>query len=336
MRKATYTKTRTFTPDGAEQERDALLAVYSMLPATLTLSTYKPGIYLARKLPIDLEYPLSAGSLLNGNWLVKEIEGSIVPGMDQLPEPFGHFRYTAHLINTAATAVFQGDGTTTDFVLPVIPESIQSFRTNADGAVGTWTPDTVNFSIVPALEEGESAAVDYVPLDWAPDVPSFVNTWEDIAAPGGAIDPVVLSSEPPGTVPGEEIAQQAFLRTLTLYNLEIGDDIAPHTHVYNDGTGYRLLGVLRKEITEDLTVRINKGVQFDFEELITVTIPSSAAIDETFEWPLAEGSPPILVAFFDKEILTADIIASDESTDANGVVQFTVEWTKNPLSLEEE
>lgn len=338
-RTARYSNTRSFTPAGGLQEATAILARYAMLPGQLQFSTDKPGIQIARKLTIAIDEPLGASNYLNGEWLVKEVEGALVPGLELRAEPFGHFRYTVHLINTAATAIFQGDGVTTDFELPIIPSSVPSTRI-AGGSVGTWTGATRFMSIVPALAAGESAAVDYVDASNAPDVPTWINTWDDMASGGGGAGggegtggPVVLSGDPPGNVAGEETSQQVFIRTLTLYNLAVGDDIAPHTLVYNDGTAYRLIAVMRKDMTADLTVRFNKGIQFALEELITVTIPLTSVIDDVFEWPLVVGSPAILATFFDQEILTADITASDGSTDVNGIVQFTIQWTKNPLPL---
>jgi hypothetical protein len=332
---ATYTKTRTFTPEGGLQEAQALLARYSMLPSELMFATFRPGIRVGRKLAIDVDFPENASSRLNGNWMVKEVDAVIVPGIDQREDPVsslapdllgGHFRYTVRLVNTAATAVFQGDGETTDFELPVVPESIQNTRISVPDRVATWTPATTSMSIVPALPRGASAAVDYVDPVNSPDTPSFLNTWEDMASSQTA-PPVVLSSEPPGQVEGEAAAEERFLRTLTLYDTTVRDDAAPHTLVYADGMSFRLLGVLRQEIASDLTIRINKGPQFALEELITVTIPSTALINEVFEWAITEGSPPLQIPFFDKEILTADILASDGSTEADGVAQFTVEWT---------
>lgn len=340
---ATYSRTRTFTPEGGLQEAQALIARYSMLPSELTFSTFKPGIRVGRKLPIDVDFPENAHSRLNGNWIVKEVDGFIVPGIDQREDPVsplapdlagGHFRYTVRLVNTAATAIFQGDGETTEFELPVVPDSIQNTRISVTGRVATWTPATANFSIVPALPRGASAAVDYVDGANSPDTPSFVDTWEQLAG-SQTQPPVVLSSDPPGQVADGTAAEERFLRTLTIYDATVRDDAAPHTLVYADGMGLRLLAVLRKDLDADLTVRINKGPQFALEELITVTIPSTTVIDEVLEWPITEGSPPLQVAFFDKEVLTADILESGSDQDANGVAQFTVEWT-GPLYVQPE
>src|SRR5688572_24999201 len=136
----------------------------------------------------------------------------IVPGIDQKDEPFGHFRYTVKLVNLAATAVFQGDGSTTIFELPVVPDEVVAFRTSAEGRVGTWQEPTRFFEIVPALDLGDSAAVDYIDALNAPDVPTFVNTWEDVADQGSET-PVVLGEEPPPSTGGDE---DVFTRTLTL------------------------------------------------------------------------------------------------------------------------
>lgn len=295
-----------------------------MLPAQLSFSTDKPGIRVGRLLTIDLDYPLEA-EVLNGRWQVQEVNGVLIPGMDKLEEPFGHFRYTVKLVNLAATAIFQGDGSTTIFELPVVPNEVVAFRTNAGGKVGTWTPATRFFEIVPALDDGESAAVDYIDDANAPDVPTFVDTWEDMADQGQDT-PVTLGETPPPSTGGDE---DVFTRTFTVYDTTVRDDAGPHTTVYANGTAYRVLAVLRKAITVDLEVRFNKGVLGDMQELIIITIPTGTSVNDVLEFALLTGSPPTLGPFNDLEVLTADILTSDGSTDADGVAQFTIEWTKN-------
>ncbi len=312
---ARYTKTRSFTPAGGLQEAEAMLARYAMLPAQLTLSTDKPGIGIGRKLTIALTAPLESAALLNGEWLVQEVEGAIVLGLDQLPEPYGHFRYTVHLVNTAATAIFQGDGETEVFVLPVTPSAVTSIRPSVGAE---WTPFTGFITKTPPLATGESLAVDYIDASHPPDVPTFVETWEEIAGVGG--QPATVLGDATGTTAAG--GEQVFKRDFTIYDTTVRDDAAPHTTVYHDGTAFRITAVLRKEILSDLTVRINKNNI----ELITVTVPSSTMIDEVLEWSLATGSPPILGPFYDGEVLTGDILESDGSTDEDGIVQFTLEW----------
>jgi hypothetical protein len=108
-----------------------------------------------------------------------------------------------------------------------------------------------------------------------------------------------------------------FQRTLLLKDTASGDDIADHVTVYEPGTATQIVGVLRKTITAALTVRVNKNGT----PLITLTIPSSTAID----------TPVISTAFTatamaEGDVLTWDVTASDNSRDAAGVASFTLEW----------
>ena len=142
-RTAQYTKTRTWTKAGALQESNALLARYSLLPSQLVFSTDKPGVFLARAPTLNVVFPLRAGKLLNGTWLVYDIQASIFsPGMETLPDPWGHFRYQLTMVNTAATAVFQGDGGTQNFIFPGGGEGIDTLIPNGsqgDGSQGTFS-----------------------------------------------------------------------------------------------------------------------------------------------------------------------------------------------------
>jgi hypothetical protein len=315
------TKTRTYTADGGLQETTAIIARYSMLPSTLQVSTDRAGVGIARALTIDLTAPVSASSVLNGVWLVVEIEAVIVPGLEMRASPFGHFRYTLHLVNTAATAVFRGDGSTTAFTLPEVPASVSLIRiVNTDLPItGAWTIGTDQIVLSAPLPEGAGVAVDYRGAA-IPDVPNFISTLENMPGSDGA-GSTTVAPDPLATV---DVAPVVFTRTLTLFDTAVTDDAVPHTPVYHDGIGLRVLGVLRKAIVSDLTVRILK----ENVELITVTLTSANMVDEVVEWSLATGSPAVLdTRFYDKEVLSADVLESDASTDVNGIAQFTVEWT---------
>ncbi len=100
---------------------------------------------IARLLPISLSRPLDAASLLNGGWMVREIDAQIIPGMDNLPEPFGHFRYTLHLVKQSAAAVLQGDGETTTFTLPEVPSDVSSISVYNGVSDGGLYPGDPNF-----------------------------------------------------------------------------------------------------------------------------------------------------------------------------------------------
>lgn len=116
---------------------------------------------------------------------------------------------------------------------------------------------------------------------------------------------------------GEAGAVGPWIRTLLLKDTTIGDDIADHVPVFIAGTTVRLIGVLRKVITTNLTVRC----KLDGTTLVTLTIPSSTAIDT----PVMETTftPPDLP---DLGILTWDVTASEGLQDANGVASFTLQW----------
>lgn len=410
-RTLTYTRTRTFTAAGAEQEAEAIVARFSLLPATLMLSTDKPGARAGQTMTIDLAYPAEAGDLINGVWMVQEVNASIVPGLEQLDDPFGHFRYSLHLINSAASALLQGDGSTEDFTtpemlgdvsdvlvwnggddpnnpldpfdpdspyewtwdgddgihveppppdwstidvvfdpasfesyegdgvtdeyeLPEIPDAVQSIKvydTPPDpisGGGGVLDPTTrttfwgggQTFTVDPPPEVGKTTVIRFT-SGRAPDAPSFVDTWDQLADKG-AEDPPALGGVPEETTGGTG-GPQLYLRTLLLRNLTVGDDVADQVPVYASGTSTRLQTVLRRELTADLEIRLNKGGA----EMITFTIPMSQGVGATVDIPLVSGSPPAAIDFNDGDVLSADILSSDGQKDKNGVASVTVEWT---------
>jgi hypothetical protein len=112
-------------------------------------------------------------------------------------------------------------------------------------------------------------------------------------------------------------AADIFERTLLLKDTTVGNDIADHVTVYAAGTAQRIVGVLRKPITADLTVRVN----LNGTALITITIPSATAIDTP-----VESTAFASTALADGDVLTWDVTASDGSQDKAGIASFTLEW----------
>jgi hypothetical protein len=109
-------------------------------------------------------------------------------------------------------------------------------------------------------------------------------------------------------------------RTLLLKDTTPGDNIADHVTAYRSGTARRIVGVLRKPITDDLTVRVNKNAA----ELITITIPSTQAIDDPVEeTTFAAGAEGIA----DGDVFSWDVVESDASRDKAGIAAFTLEWS---------
>lgn len=108
-----------------------------------------------------------------------------------------------------------------------------------------------------------------------------------------------------------------YIRTLLLKDTTVGNDIADHVPIYVAGTAMRIVGVLRKAITADLSVRVN----LDGTTLTTLTIPHTTAVDT----PVV-GTSPTPPALADLAVLSWDVTASDGSSDAAGVCSITVQW----------
>lgn len=121
-------------------------------------------------------------------------------------------------------------------------------------------------------------------------------------------------------------------RVLDLYDLTVGNDIAPHQYCFMTGwvpphigtvyagPGRRIVGQLRKTIAADLTVRFNNVTQGIV--IGSITIPSATTTTVTVLGPDITG-----ITFRDLDVFTVDITASDGSSDVNGVASFTIEWT---------
>ncbi len=96
------------TRDAAIQQAAAILAMYSQLPSDWTVNTRgdSSGYYPGRLQTVSFSYPLETGALLNGNWLTQQVQATWIPGVENRPEPFGHFRYTLEFINTSQISTY--------------------------------------------------------------------------------------------------------------------------------------------------------------------------------------------------------------------------------------
>jgi hypothetical protein len=281
-RAARLTLTTSYTTAGAIQEATAALHRFATLPSQLVVSTDRPGIAIGMLLELDVALPLEASGLLNGTWQVVELEARMLTGMStvdptrrRLPEDLqlGHFRYTLHLVNSLSTAIFQGDGSTTVFTLPVTPGSVSSINVSPHPELYSTSSLGADVTITPAMPAGTHALVDYQG-DFTPDVGSWLDTWRDMS-------PLAASAGPTSSTGGA--AAQRFIADATLRDLTIQDDAGPHAIVYHDGTGSRALVVLRQVLGADLVVRINLGVN----ELVSLVVPVGTAVDDVQEYPLS-------------------------------------------------
>ena len=325
------TLTSSYNSAGAIQEATAAMRRYSTLPSTLQVDTDKPGISVGQLLTIDVDHPLEAGGILNGNWMVIEVDARVIPGLDQIDpssqqvaadlvsgDKIGHFRYTVWLVNSKATTIYQGDGGSTVFALPT-DAAVTAVLVIPNDSRYTKYAGSDSVTITPAMPTGSVALVSYVsnPL---PAVSSFLDTWNQLSPLASTAGPSGFDS---GAGGGGGSDADLFAAELSLKDLTVGNDIAPHAIVYHAGATTRGLAVLRKIITADLTVRILQNTV----EIVTITIPATTAINTVLEFAVATGSPAVCAVFADKDVLSADILESDGQTDKNGIATITIEWS---------
>ena len=321
------TLTSAFNSAGAIQEATAALRRYSTMPSELAVDTDKPGVSVGQILTISVDHPLEAIGILDGNWLVNEVDGRVIPGLDQITpasqrmpsdlvsgDKIGHFRYTLRLVNSLATTIFQGDGSSTVFALPS-SVTVTSIKVIPDDGLYTKVWSSIEATVTPAMPDGSVAIVSYG-SDPMPAISSFVDVWNNLS-------PLASSAGPAYADPGPDVDVLLFAAELCLKDLTVGDDIAPHAIVYHAGATTRGLAVLRKIIASDLTVRILQNGS----EIVTTTIPSSTAVGTVLEFAVVAGSPPLAAVFADKDVLSADILESDGQKDKNGVATITIEWS---------
>ena len=260
----------------AVKQAAAALARYSTLPATLQFMCDWPGWSVGHFATIAITRPLEMPALLNGSWIVQEVQGTLVPGMERqvdnfdpslvgiapLPDPGGHFRYTYYLINTLG--------------------------------IQTWQ-DVINQLANTGPVNNQS------PTNPGPSAPQYDK-------------PVTRPLQINDTTVGDDVAGRAIVTTpLSLLT-------SPVSHQVGQGT--RIIGVLRLAISADLTVRFNKLTLVTSPMSTTswtVTIPSATPINEQIVFPIS-GS------FFDQDLLTVDITASDGSKDDDAIAIFYVEY----------
>lgn len=114
---------------------------------------------------------------------------------------------------------------------------------------------------------------------------------------------------------------QTYFRTLLLKNTAPGDDIADHVVAHAGGTVQLVVGVLRKVIVSDLTVRINVVTASATTAIGSFTIPHATPINTPVAFTTFSHS-----TLNDKDVLSWDVTASDSSNDPAGVASFTIYW----------
>jgi len=82
------------------------LTSYKTLPKSFTFSIFDAELSPGQLLTISVLAPSGAPVLLDGVWLVHEIQASLVEGVELLPEPYGHFKYSVTVIDVTVVGTF--------------------------------------------------------------------------------------------------------------------------------------------------------------------------------------------------------------------------------------
>ncbi len=94
----------TSTTDATAQA-NAVLTQYSVLPSQFVFTSFYAGWYAGLGLTVALTKPPDAAARLNGGaWLIQDVQATWIPGMENAPEPYGHFQYVVTVVNSMAVS----------------------------------------------------------------------------------------------------------------------------------------------------------------------------------------------------------------------------------------
>lgn len=89
------------------QQAAAELAIFAALPKTVTITNYIRHLFCGELATLALTDPAVAAAVLNGQWLIQEIQAKWIAGSEfQLP-PYDYFQVTYTLINTTEISTYQ-------------------------------------------------------------------------------------------------------------------------------------------------------------------------------------------------------------------------------------
>lgn len=141
---------------------------FKVIPESFQFTIFQALLSPGQLLTISISSPTGAPALLDGTWLVQEIQAVIVPGVETLPEPYGHFQYTVMVINTNMIATFVDFWQNLAIVTPAGAQTVNNISTvtstpslnaalptnTAPPAPGTASPNTTGtMAPVPAGQQ---------------------------------------------------------------------------------------------------------------------------------------------------------------------------------------
>ncbi len=133
-------------PTDAIFQMSGVLAAYSTLPAQVSFETFKTGLQPGKLQLVDVDFPLFAAALINGNWLIQDVQATWISGIENASDPkYRHFRYTPNMINSTEVSnyvdMFQQLFSPTPLPLPPSPVVPPQVVTPGPGT--QWVQETL-------------------------------------------------------------------------------------------------------------------------------------------------------------------------------------------------
>jgi len=149
------------------------LTAYKTLPSSFSFSIDQALLAPGQLLTISIVSPAKAPVLLNGTWLVQEIQATLIPGMESLPEPFGHFRYKITVINVPVV------GTFVDFFQNLAIVTPAGSQTASNGTtIQVATPTLKDPTTAPAGAPVSGTPSQPAGQQWVQEAPGMYRIWK--------------------------------------------------------------------------------------------------------------------------------------------------------------
>lgn len=175
------------------------LEAFETLPKSFTFSIDDAELSPGQLLTISVLAPGGAPVLLDGVWLVHEIQATLIPGMELLAEPYGHFRYTVTVINVTVVGTFIDFYQNLAIITPAGSQSASSGNTS----IQTATPTLKNPAT--ATPGSPTAGTPATPAgqQWVQEAPGPYRQWKAKDLKVDASDDTVVTSASHSFVSGD-------------------------------------------------------------------------------------------------------------------------------------
>lgn len=170
------------------------LTAYKTLPKSFTFSIFDAELSPGQLLTISVLAPSGAPVLLDRVWLVHEIQASLVEGVELLPEPYGHFKYSVTVIDVTVI------GTFIDFYqnLAIVTPAGSQTASSGNTTIQTATPNLKNPAT--ATPGSPTAGTPSTPAgqQWVQEAPGPYRQWKakDLVVDGSDNTKVTSASRP--------------------------------------------------------------------------------------------------------------------------------------------